>query len=174
MSRTKCWGRSGMEAVLFLDWLHHRSLPPPRLLPSSLVTGPASAHEHSWEKWPRLAAHTNHTLLRRACAVRPMLRTPGLHLRNRSQSTKSHTCKNTHIVNHMMAEECQNALSAQKTHAVNLCQDTDNISRKNGLGCTDFNFLFTTNTDTVDLWLRVSSCWWTVVYCSRNIICTGG
>ncbi len=40
-------GRRGMEAVLFLERLHHRSLPPPRLLPSPLVTGPASAHEHS-------------------------------------------------------------------------------------------------------------------------------
>lgn len=40
-------GRRGMEAVLFLDWLHHRSLPPPCLLPCPLVTGPASAHKHS-------------------------------------------------------------------------------------------------------------------------------
>lgn len=45
-------GRRGMEAALFLDRLHHRSLPPflpppPRLLPSPLVTRPASAHERS-------------------------------------------------------------------------------------------------------------------------------
>lgn len=45
-------GRRGMEAALFLDRLHHRSLPPflpPPLVFSllPLVTRPASAHERS-------------------------------------------------------------------------------------------------------------------------------
>lgn len=40
-------GRRNMEAVLFLDWLHHSSLPPPHLLPSPLVAGLASTHKHS-------------------------------------------------------------------------------------------------------------------------------
>lgn len=78
-------GRRGMEAALFLDRLHHRSLPPFRppplvfsLLP--LVTHPASAHERSWEKWTHTHTHT----LSNASHAR-------LSLGSGSEGTKSHT-----------------------------------------------------------------------------------
>lgn len=83
-------GRRGMEAALFLDRLHHRSLPPflpppPRLLPSPLVTRPASAHERSWEKWTHTHTHT----LSNASHAR-------LSLGSGSEGTKSHT--HTHTI----------------------------------------------------------------------------
>lgn len=83
-------GRRGMEAALFLDRLHHRSLPPflpPPLVFSllPLVTHPASAHERSWEKWTHTHTHT----LSNASHAR-------LSLGSGSEGTKSHT--HTHTI----------------------------------------------------------------------------